>query len=237
VRRARLAFTVLAAIVVVALAAVAVKLAWPRYRIARHVARAETATGNERAVALRELAVLGEPEAIVELVGVYARRGDAQAEAMLRRTVELHVSIEPPDPQVRAVLGELARDPLADERRRLFAFYLIEELDDPSFHEPLAKTRDDAVGRRSWLHYGEEPLPVSPTGMDRGVPKNLRDRLERGQIVLIPPADLGPYVVFPYENLDPKKVLRALAALRGCVVTTTDVRLNHGQTVLEVRRR
>jgi hypothetical protein len=183
--------------------------------------------------ALSELADLDDPEATVALAAVYAR-GGPEAEEPLREAVDIHAALAPPgDPRVRAALWELARDPTATERRRLMAFYLIEELDAPSLGglSPPAggmRPREWLCAIRGMRENGLRPLPAPV--LDRGVPKNLRIRLS-SEIVVVPPADLGPFVDFLYEDLDPRKTLRALAALRGCVVRSTN-----GDRVLEVRR-
>src|SRR5262249_50275933 len=128
VRRARLALTVLAAIVVVALVVGAGKVAWPRWEIARLVARAEGPALGARIPALVELAAVDDPEATVALVQIYAR-GIIDDQDSLQESVEIHAALAPPgDPRVRAALSELARDPMAPDGRRLMACYLIEEL-------------------------------------------------------------------------------------------------------------
>jgi hypothetical protein len=146
----------LGALLVALIVGVAIRVALPRIehrrrvkalveRFDRQFVTGQAVVPEDEGLLLLELHELDDPEVPLALLRAVTRHG--YLELSLRRAVELFAcSSSVGDTRVPAALEALARDPKVPDMRRLWAFYLIEELASPSYPaEPLGFASDDLV--------------------------------------------------------------------------------------------
>jgi hypothetical protein len=227
VKRSRV-LLLIAAPALVALVAATIVVARPNVGVLWASLRTRSSDPDRRKQAYEDLLKRSGPEAVVALVTAYERRPD-EVEPFVVETIELLVQVEPSAREApRLALDRLAASREATERQRFFALYLGDVLanarDDRESKDPATR-REAEIALRSIVETGRIRYIVgNPPWGDGGLPRALAIMLGGVERVRVtPPADLLPFIDLPYEDLhQPRRALRALAALRGCSVHEHD---------------